>query len=85
MHILTTSTSEGAKENEEISLGPSVQSRPGEVAFERNGVLLHLAGQVHKGLLTAFKNAKSSMMWSSVTLELSGKCSNGTAATNSIQ
>lgn len=38
----------GAKENEEISLGPSVQCRAGKVAFERNGGFSHPARQVHK-------------------------------------
>lgn len=43
----------GAKENEEISPGPSVQSRAGTVAFERKRMLFHPAGQVHKELDTS--------------------------------
>lgn len=40
----------GAKENEEISPGPCVQSSAGKVALERNRELSHLAGQVHTKL-----------------------------------
>lgn len=40
----------GAKENEEISPGPSVQSSAGKVALERNREFFHLAGQVHTKL-----------------------------------
>lgn len=40
----------GAKENEEISPGPFVQSSAGKVALERNRELFHLAGQVQTKL-----------------------------------